>query len=217
MILPGSEKYRRQPEDSERTRRRAHGQVEIDKANGIPIQQLLEEDYGIFVPSHLERSWKTNCPYDFEHPDGGVGKSMRVYHTNTAHCFDQHGHLSPVRLEQIKSDCGQLRAARILAKRFGLASKEPYWKRMNQMVLERETRLGDVGSPIHAVEALQHALAVSPEYVERQYDADVSAAFEEQLEKLDSLLLQRATHVVRPWYMAAVQEIRLVAEGGTAS
>jgi len=199
--LAGAEKYRR---ESVVTPRQKALQVEVDRANAVPIQSVLRDLFGLFIPAGLERSWKTACPFAFEHPDGGVERNMRIYASNSAYCFAMHGFLTPVRIVQIRSEVGQARAAKILADRYGLAKREPYWVRMTQLVRDHSTQIQSAGSPTHAAAALQSALSRVESYASRQFDPDVTQAMEEELEKLDDVLRRRQEGGVREWFRKAL-------------
>lgn len=204
MELRGAEKYRRQPEEDPR---RTALQVEIDQANTVPIQDVLKDLFGIYVPAGLDRSWKTTCPFYFEHPDGGVERNMRVYSSNSAYCFAMHGFMTPVRMVQLRSEIGSRRAAQALAERYGLAKKEPYWVRMQQLVLDQSVKVQEAGSPTHAVAALQAALGQIESYGLRQFDPDVTQAMEIELEKLDDVLRTRTEGGVREWFRTALMQM----------
>jgi hypothetical protein len=208
--LPASaEQYRRQPdENSPRARLRTQDAKLIEEANTVPIQRVLEDEFGIVVPGELSRSWKTNCPFGFEHPDGGVEKAMRVYGSNTAYCFSTHGMLTPVRLIQIKTERRAATAAKRLAERYGLRVGEPYWEKAKRLILERDEAGMKVGSPSNAVQALQRSLARVPNYETRQFDTDVTLAMEEQLEALDVAMRSRTPGAVREWLREATEAIR---------
>lgn len=201
MELRGAEKYRRQPDVDPR---RTALQVEVDRANAVPIQTVLNDLFGIYVPGGLDRSWKTTCPFGFEHPDGGVERNMRVYGSNSAYCFAMHGFLTPVRLVQLRSEVGQKRASGILADRYGLVKREPYWTRMKQLVAEQSTKVREAGSPTSAVAALQAALERDERYAMRQFDPDVTQVMESELERLDEVLITKAEGGVREWLRGAL-------------
>lgn len=196
MFLDGAEKYREKP--TEDPRRRGRSDL-IEQANAVPIQDVLKDLFGIHVPLELEKSWKTDCPFGFEHADGGIDKNFRVYPTNTAYCFAMHGGLSPVRLVMMQRDLPPTRAAQVLADRYGLAKREPYWEKMNRLILERETASTSTGSPEHAVEAMQTALERIPGYSARQFEERILAAVEERLEELDVAIRSREAGAVREW------------------
>jgi hypothetical protein len=202
--LRGADKYRvRSVEDP---RRRALS-AEVDRANSVPIQSVLKDLFGVYVPEGLDRSWKTHCPFYFEHPDGGLEKNLRVYGSNSAYCFAMHGFLTPVRLVQLRSETGPKRAAQILAERYGLVKKEPYWVRMSQLISDQSTKLRDSGSPTHAVAALQSALEHVEGYDRRQFDPDVTQAMEAALEGLDEVLRTREEGGVRQWFRSALKSM----------
>jgi hypothetical protein len=201
LELRGAEMYRRKPVDDPRLKAL---RAEVDKSNTVPIQTVLKDLFGIYVPGGLDRSWKTTCPFGFEHPDGGVERNMRVYGSNSAYCFAMHGFLTPVRLVQLRNEVTQRRAARILAEQYGLAKREPYWVRMQQLVLDQATKVQEAGSPTHAVAALQAALERHESYTMRQFDPDVTQAMEVELERLDEVLRAREEGGVRAWFREAL-------------
>ena len=175
----------------------------VERANGVSIHTILQDFFNLGVPESGEgRSYKTRCPFAFEHGDGGISRSYRVYtSTNSSYCFDMHGSLAPVRLVAVRYDLGyRVSAMRILSK-YNLLRPRPWWERYADLVKERETRTTDIGSPAFLVEALNSAMREHPMYVQRAYDDDVLAFVEKALEELEVLM---AGHVspdeVRAWY-----------------
>lgn len=202
--LRGAEKYRRTPEDDPRRKRL---NAEIERANSVPIQTVLQDVFHLYVPEDLFRSWKTMCPFSYEHPDGGSEKNMRIYASNSAYCFGLHGVLTPVRLVQLQVNVNALKAARMLSDRYGLARTEPYWKRMQTLVLEQSTRMQQAGSPTHAVAALQTALGRVPGYRDREFNPEVIQAMEAELERLDEVLEAKREGGVREWFRDALRRM----------
>lgn len=202
--LRGAEKYRREPDVDARRKR---GSAEVERANSVPIQSVLQDVFNLYVPSDLYRSWKTSCPFSYEHPDGGIEKNMRIYASNSAYCFAAHGVLTPVRMMQVHYGVSQSRAARMLADRYGLVKSEPYWKRMERLVLEQATRMQEAGSPAHAVAALQTALGRVPGYTHKQFDPEVTTAMEAELERLDEVLRVQRDGGVREWFREALRRM----------
>lgn len=207
--LPGSGKYQKPPTQS---KRRTKTHALIDRANDFPIQTLLEDEFGIYVPIDLPRSWKAYCPFSFEHPDGGTDRTLRVYPSNTAYCFALHGMMRPVRLVMMQREIPAAAAARWILEKYGLESAAlPYWERMPRLVLEHEFRTSAGGSPVHAVEALQQALLTQPGYLDRQYDPDVVEEVERWLEKLDALADVHQEGALHEWLKEALSSIGKVA------
>lgn len=203
MSLNGAEKYRREESPPRRP-----GDDLIARAMQVPIQSVLRDLFGLHVPFDLDRSWKTNCPFAFEHPDGGIDKNFRVYPSNSAYCFAMHGGLNPVRIVMIQRDLPAKKAAQHLADRYGLIGQEPYWKKMQRLVLESENERAGGGSPQHAVEAMQSALARLEGFTARQYDEDVLAVIEDRLEKLDLVIRSGVDGAVRSWLSETVDAVR---------
>lgn len=204
--LPGSEKYQRPPEQRKRSN------SAIDRANELPIQVVLADEFDVHVPIEITTSWKTYCPFSWEHMDGGTDKTLRVYPTNSAFCFALHGVLTPVKLISVQRDVEPIQAARWLCDRYGLVGpREPYWERMSKLILERETRTSVGGNPAHAVLALQQALQGVPAYEATQYDPVVIAEVERWLEALDDLTGVHREGAVRDWFRDALASIAQVA------
>lgn len=206
MRLDGAERYaRREPEEPRRRQRESL----IEKANQVPIATVLRDFFGTYVPEDLASSWKTRCPFGFEHADGGIDPNFRVYPTNTCYCFAMHGGMGPVRLVMTQRDLPPTRAAQVLAERYGLEQREPYWEKMARLLVESEASGPNVGSPQHAVEAMQQSLDRLPGYAERQYDEEILTTVEERLEGLDAAIRSRTEGSVRAWLH---ETIRLVSE-----
>lgn len=202
MPLPGSEKYAKPPDNPRRNR----WQDEVDKANTIPIQWLFRDFFGSHVPEDLQRSWKTDCPFAFEHYDGGKDKNFRVYQTNTAYCFDVHGMLTPVRLASMHWDLSPVRAARRLEDKYERGHR-PYWERMKEMILQQEVAEELKVSPQSAVAALHMRLSQDERYVRRQFDQDVTKATETILEALDEAINSRKPGAVRSWLAESTKKM----------
>lgn len=160
------------------------------------------------VPDDLERSWKTICPFGWEHADGGIGKNFRVYPSNSAYCFELHGSLTPVRVIMMSRGCGAHRAAMYLDSKYALTvPKEVYWEKMKRLVLERETREVSVGNAQNAVEAMHTALHRLPGYADVSLDEEMLGTIEERLEELDRVLRARDGSV-RVWLAETVDVVR---------
>lgn len=69
---------------------------------------------GIVVPDDIPvgGSYKTHCPFDFQHPDGGATAALRVYSgTNNCYCFAESLSMPPVRLWSLHRGIAQFAAA----------------------------------------------------------------------------------------------------------
>lgn len=206
-IPASAEQYRTDPEEQpHRAKLRAQDQKLIDAANAVPIDRILSDFFGIAVPTNLSKSWKAHCPFGFEHPDGGTDRAMRVYGSNTAYCFSQHGMMTPVRMVQIQTERRQVAVARLIASRYGLDVGEPYWETAKRLILTHDERQG-AGNPSNAVQALQQALNRSPTYGTRQFDPDVTKLMGEQLELLDEAIKANRPNSCRIWMRTAVKVI----------
>lgn len=191
---------------------------DVDRANTlVNIGQLLRDKFGVWSPDGLDRSWKINCPFNFEHADGGVDKNCRVYpDSNHAYCFAdlRHGLLSPVRVWQLKTDTAPMVAAKALLELYGLTRRTGWRDRYVELLKMRESSTAP-GAPAYAVEALQSALGQVEDYDQRQYDGDVTTAMEDELEKLDRLLAKSTSgrEALREWYVSARDRMSEVVRG----
>lgn len=207
--LPGADKYLKHDEPDNRSRATRF----VDKINAeVRLSTLLQDEFGIYIPDEIVRSWKTYCPWSFEHPDGGTDKTLRIYPSNSAYCFALHGVLTPVRIVQIQHECGSYKAAHILAEKYGLAQRKPYWERMNELVLEQATRKKNRGPLSYAAEALRQALVQVPGFQWREFDDDVVAEVGRQLERLDDL--DDREGAAREWLVEAVASVTQVVKTG---
>jgi hypothetical protein len=193
--LAGSDKYRQ--DTSRKT------SPIIEQANAVPILDVLRDFMGIDIPDSGSRSWKDNCPFGFEHPDGGRDKGWRVYpSTNSSYCFVMHGGMTPVRLISLRKDVNSKRAAYIILENYGLLKGRGWRERYAAVASERELKGNSIGSPAVLVEALHSALRVEPKYMERCFETEFAEGLETCLEKLDALLAEHADEEqVRAWFI----------------
>lgn len=211
--LPGSERYKREWTPQ---RRPSKTQPYIDKANTIPIIQVLLDVCQTSIPTGMTAgSWKTWCPFSFEHPDR-IKKGFRVYEiTNTSHCFILHGSMRPVRLVQLAKELPAITAAYWLLDHYDMSRPRSYKARFNELLVAREQRSSTLGSSAYLVEALQVELGHVDGYEMRQFDTDVTTALEAELEGLDKLLVGPATEAgMHQWYTKARDRlVQIVKEG----
>jgi hypothetical protein len=180
----------------------------ISQANrAISVFDVLAEFFDRHPP-RTGRSYKSRCPFSWEHYDGGVDKGFRTYpSTNTAYCFVQHGSLGPVRLIQLRNGWTAERSARWLLDHYNLLTDKPWQERWKDLMEERDDELG---SPAVLVEALHTALSEHPNYPTSGLSPVFAAAMEEHLAKLDALYGEESEATdsdVRVWYMAAKEQL----------
>lgn len=187
---------------------RRGGSYMLDRANEVPIHDVLRDVFGAFVPDG-GTSMKVYCPFAFEHGDGGVDKNCRIYPaTNSLFCFTMHGFMPPTRLIQIREDVNIWRAAESLLQRYNIPTGRSYQDRFQDLVLSRETSRADVPTTAVIVESLHRALRNVEEYLSRQFDPDVTAAMEEELDRADALLSASADmDEIRHWHTSALHRI----------
>lgn len=159
----------------------------VERANEVSIHHVLLDFFDSYVPSE-GLSFKTHCPFEAEHPDGGVERGFRTYpDTNSSYCFIMHGFLPPVRLVQKKYRLPPYAAARKILGYYGLLKPREYHERWHDVEVWVEQNGPKVGDLQYAVEALHMALRNVPGYKTRQYDSDVLSAWEKVLEESASI------------------------------
>lgn len=217
-MLPGSEKYMRIVNEAEPAKREAMDLIQ--RANDLPILDVLRDWFELNIPDSGDRSWKDYCPFGWEHPDGGVDRGWRVYpSTNSSYCFVLHGALRPVRMVQMRDDVRATIAAKKLLEHYGKLRPRGYRQRMEELIAAREMVRTSLGSPADLIEALQHNLFRMPGYIEHQYDPKVAAAVDAALGRLDDMLADRSadTERVRAWLDDAEGSILLALAGSMSS
>lgn len=175
----------------------------IRRANQeVSVFDVLEEHFDLRLPREGS-SYKSYCPFQFEHPVEWE-KNFRSYPgTNTTYCFEMHGALGPVRLIQLKEDIGPIEAATKLLDAKGLLKPKDVGERWAEVIAEREKK--NLGSASYMVEALNTNLAMHPSYADGSISSGFMDVMEEQLNVLDIILNDpRASDVVvRAWYSRA--------------
>lgn len=167
MNIPGLDKYRpkadSRPED-----------YWVALANEkVRVEDVINEHFApdLPIPYHTT-SWKTSCPFEFEHEDFGFEKQFRVYsETNSCHCFKMHGHMDPVYLWQSRLPGLSRRQAAIdLLETYGIDTKTKNWReRFRETQAEADVEF----DPMPVKRAFQAMLRTLPDYDHRQFDGDV--------------------------------------------
>lgn len=175
----------------------------VDRANALSIQTVLRDLFSLSVPDvDAFASYKVNCPFSWEHSDGGMDKNCRVYGSTHLYCFAMHGVLTPVRLVSIQRELRPAKAAEWLLREYNLNRPRPWRERKDELIAAREQKFSVVGNTAMLVEALHMTLQNTEGYADKQYDDEFSNALGEQLDNLDSILGRK--HVteeeVRGWY-----------------
>lgn len=185
----------------------------IERANAVSIFDVLEDYFGLTLPRE-GRSFKSRCPFAYEHDDGGLDKGWRTYPaTNSSMCFPMHGFMPPVRLIQIKYREKQVRSAERILRNYDLLKPKHWKQRYQDLLLTLEQKKESVGNPQHAVEALSVALRADPTYTRRQFDPDVMRAMEVVLEKLNEVTATGDPDLVRLWYVKAKSAMLTIVGG----
>lgn len=150
----------------------------------VPIAEVLAE-CGIVVPSEIVGSWKTSCPFAYEHADGGLDKNCRTYPTNHMFCFASHGTLRPTQIIARKRRMTRMQAAETLLDERGLLkprTARDMWQAADERAREVHNTLG---KHTDAVTALQRAVADLPL---DDFDPAVQQAWQEVLRNLDTVM-----------------------------
>lgn len=188
----------------------------IAKADDVSVFDVLEDFFDIRVPREGV-SFKSRCPFAFEHPDGGLDKGWRTYPgSNSSMCFVMHGRMGPVRLIQMRYGLRAVPAADKILDQYGLSRPKPWRERYTAVLIEVEQRDNRpvTGDPAHAAEALNMALRKEPLWTTRQFDNDVLNAMEIVLDRLDAVIESGDPEAVRRWYdKAEYAMLRIVREG----
>lgn len=175
----------------------------IDRANNVPVFDVLRDWFGLNLPRE-GRSFKSRCPFSWEHPDGGIKKVWRTYPaTNSTYCFVGHGYMGPVRLVAIQEDKKPLVAAKSILQKYDLMKPRAWRDRFRELQIEREQR--EAVGTAWVVAALHEGLRLHDGYEAAQYTTAFGDAVEEELEGLDMLLQSGlgTDDQVRVWYAAA--------------
>jgi hypothetical protein len=173
----------------------------------VSIFDVLTDFFNINVP-RSGISYKTYCPFAFEHEDGGTDKGFRTYPgTGTAYCFVMHGKLTPVRLIAYSRGWRYDRAARYLLDRYGLLHR-PWPERWAELQAERSMSVG-IGDPQELVAALHDGIRTHPADPAGGLSPKLSRAVEQEMDILDKLLTEGAGRdAVEAWFSQA--KVRLI-------
>lgn len=139
----------------------------------VPIGDVLQDLFGIQIP-HGSGEWKTNCPLDHEHRDGGYTSAMKVFtESNSAYCFNHRMQFTPTFLWKIYNGwdkVSRITVARTLLEHFGLLKRfedpDERWDR-----LERDSE--EEVDTTSLKEALRIYASSLPNYSTLQYENSV--------------------------------------------
>lgn len=161
----------------------------------INILDVLEQ-MNVDVPRGEYSSWKTHCPFGYEHADGGLDKNFRVYPPTNVNCFAMHGFLTPSSLYARWKGMGRERAAKTLLEEAGLLRYKNYREKWNELAEERDAaREANValGSSADLIKALQLALSRNVNYKAVEFAPEVRLAWRVVLSALDVLWSRPST------------------------
>lgn len=179
MKIPGLDKYRPQAEN-----RPVDYWVALAN-DRIRVEDVINEHFApdLPIPYH-STSWKTSCPFEFEHEDFGFEKQFRVYsETNSCFCFKMHGHMDPVILWQSRLPGLSRRQAAIdLLESYGIDTKTKNWReRFKETLAESEASF----DPAPVKRAFQVMLISLPDYGRRQFEGDVITDVDTALKEIE--------------------------------
>lgn len=185
----------------------------LARASRLSIFDVLEDFFGIVAPRSGE-SWKGQCPFSFEHPDGGMSKGFRTYPaTNSGYCFVMHGVMDPIRIMVIRTEERPTTAARLLLEHYGIPLEQHWKDRSRDLIVERSSRSTALGDPTWAAHALQTSLERYDEYSEVQFEERVAEAMDVALRELDELMRGTTTtdEDLRTWLRASTEAVMVAA------
>lgn len=150
----------------------------------VRVEDVINEYFSpdLPIPYH-STSWKTSCPFQFEHEDFGFEKQFRVYsETNSCYCFKMHGHMDPVILWQSRLPGSTRRQAAIdLLETYGVETKTKSWReRFREAQAEKQSSF----DPAPVMQAFQVMLSSLPDYGKRQFDGDVIETVDQYLQEI---------------------------------
>ena len=98
----------------------------ITEANKrVKVSSVLSSLFGIDADDGVDGQ-RTSCPQGYDHSDGGVASSLRVYPTdNTAYCFSHAKKYDVVDLAVMYFDTPRRRAAQLLLEKFEIDITPP--------------------------------------------------------------------------------------------
>lgn len=150
------------------------GDYWVQLANdNIRIEDVINEYFNPDLPvPYNSTSWKTSCPFQYEHEDAGFEKQFRVYsETNSCYCFKMHGHMDPVSLWQTRLPGSSRRQAAIdLLEAYGVETKTKDWRERFRETQAHSKRSFD---PVPVTQAFQVMLHSLPDYDRRQFEEGV--------------------------------------------
>lgn len=170
----------------------------IERANSASIFDVLNDFAGAGVEFGV-KSAKWDCPWNYEHGDGGLDRGFRVYpDTNTAYCFIIHGSMDPVRVVQIQEGVPRAVAAKRVCEKYGLR-KPPWRDRYAQLVLEREAA-GKIVNSATLGEALHRAIGID---ADPWRNPKLAEAFTRALDEMEEVIPLATEAEMRDWYRVA--------------
>lgn len=160
---------------------------DIEKADDVvDIRDILKQ-MGRWAPSGDFYSYKIDCPWNYEHADGGLDKNCRIFGGTNIYCWAMHGYLAPTTLYSKWKGISRQKAAEILLDERGLLRK-PWREKWNELIDVREAAQSrGLGSKTDMVAALHTKLATYPEYVDNEFHPSVRKKWEKVLVAIDRM------------------------------
>lgn len=169
------------------------------------------------APYAMFSSYKIDCPFSYEHTDGGLDKNCRIYPPTNIYCFAAHGVMTPTSLYARWKAMSRSRAAIILLEERGLLKNKSYREQWNDLIeLREENRVANtkLGDPTYAVEALQTAMHNNAAYSVVEYTDHVREAWKVVLAILDILWTREDTDYekINVWFERSLQKLNRAVE-----
>lgn len=158
----------------------------IEQANALEsTAELLQSEFGVYIPSGGAGSIKMKCIWGVEHKDGGIERSMRYYYeTDSAFCFRDHGVIDPVAIRSSVWNVSKTQAAKAMVNNHTVSNR-PHWsQRMKEMLEAEEQQFASIPN---AIQALNLKLNGIEGYSDNQYNPRVIALKLKIMEVFDPL------------------------------
>lgn len=163
----------------------------------LKVSEALHTLFGIDVPEDAG-SWKTNCPLDQEHSDGGKSPALRVnFDSNTARCFSHNKTFTPVDLWKIHSgSTGYKKPALEMLEHFGISTKPPTLDERWENTEKDTPKNPEVDLKQGIIFFAQHQLE---NYSILQYRDDVLELMCDILDALDEIDSEASYETIEEW------------------
>lgn len=185
----------------------------VDWANEVADIRDVLRDMGLYAPSGTFYSYKIDCPWNYEHADGGRDKNCRLFGGTNIYCWAAHGYITPSYLYSRWKGVTIQDAAKELLDQLGLLKKN--WRETwNELVEVRDAKehVG-LGQQSYAIDALHAALKTDKKYLEQEFEEPVRLAWVVVLAALDSIWERpdADSDTLSEWFDRSLRKLKLAA------